>query len=215
MKEPIDKFYEFLGRPIRMGSRPVLAALTVPLALAFLFPLWNISMVAPQYPQGLSLDVYLYKVEGGREGRDIQEINVLNHYIGMQPIDRAALTDLDWLPFAMGFLIVVALRCAAIGNVRILIDLVVISGYVSAFALGRFVYKLWVVGHELDPKAPIQAEPFMPAVFGTKQIANFTVTSFPRLGTVCVGAFVLGVALVAAWHLYVGRRDALREMKRA
>ncbi|MBZ0251882.1 MAG: hypothetical protein K8I02_00965, partial [Candidatus Methylomirabilis sp.] len=147
MKEPLDKFYEFLGRPIRMGARPILLLLTVPLALSFLFPLWNISMIAPQYPRGLTLDIYLHKVEGGNNGHDIAEINTLNHYIGMEPINRAALTDLDWLPFAMGFLAIIALRCAAIGNVRILIDLLVLSGYVSAFALGRFVYKLWVLGH--------------------------------------------------------------------
>ena len=61
-------------------------------------------MLAPQYPQGLTLDIYAHKVEGGRNGADIQEINTLNHYIGMKHLDRAQLSDLDWLPFGFGVL---------------------------------------------------------------------------------------------------------------
>jgi len=201
MKEPLDKFYAFLAEPLKMGARPVLALLVVPLVLSFTVPLWNITMKAPQYPDGLTLDIYLHKVEGGNEGHDIQEINTLNHYIGMAPLDREQLSDLDWLPFAIGFLAIIALRRAAIGTVRILIDLLVVSAYISLFALSRFVYKLYVLGHNLDPKAPMDVEPFTPAILGTKQIANFTVTSLPRTASFLIGAFVLGVAVVTVWHL--------------
>lgn len=210
MKPPLEKFYGFVQQPLHMRSRLVLALLVVPLLLAFTAPLWNISMVAPQYPKGLELDIYAHKVEGGRDGLDIQEINTLNHYIGMAPINRAALADLDWIPFALGVLVILTLRVAAIGNISALIDLAVITLYFSLFSLGRFVYKLYVLGHDLDPKAPVTVEPFMPAVFGTKQIANFTVTSLPRLATVYMGIFALGVVALTLWHLWVGRREALR-----
>ena len=96
-----------------------------------------------------------------------------------------------------------------------LIDLTVITAYFSAFSLFRFVYKLWVLGHNLDPKAPVRVAPFMPAVFGTKQIANFTVTSLPRLGSVYMGIFALGVVGLTVWHLWRGRRDAVRAMRGA
>lgn len=210
MKPPLEKFYAFVQQPLRMRSRLVLALLVVPLLLAFTAPLWNISMVAPQYPKGLELDIYAHKVEGGRDGLDIQEINTLNHYIGMAPINRAALSDLDWIPFALGVLVILTLRVAAIGNISALIDLAVITLYFSLFSLGRFVYKLYVLGHDLDPRAPVTVAPFMPAVFGTKQIANFTVTSLPRLATIYMGIFALGVVALTLWHLWVGRRDALR-----
>jgi len=210
MKIPLEKFYAFVQQPIKLRSRLLLALLVVPLLLAFTAPLWRISMVAPQYPKGLSLDIYAHKVEGGRDGLDIQEINTLNHYIGMAPINRAALSDLDWIPFALGVLVILTLRVAAIGNISALIDLAVITFYFSLFSLGRFVYRLYVLGHNLDPKAPVTVAPFMPAVFGTKQIANFTVTSLPRLATVYMGIFALGVAGLTLWHLWVGRRDALR-----
>jgi hypothetical protein len=195
-----------------MRARAVLALLILPLAVSFALPLWNISMKAPQYPNGLTLDVYLYKVEGGDEGQHIQEINTLNHYIGMAPINREQLSDLGWMPFAMGLLILLTLRCAAIGDVRILVDLAVLSTYVSLFSLGRFVYRMYVLGHNLDPRAPMKVEPFTPAIFGTKQIANFTVSSYPRGATLMIGAFVTGVCLVAVWVLLRGRREALRDV---
>jgi hypothetical protein len=210
MKNALDKFYAFVQTPLRLRSRILLALLVVPLLLAFTAPLWNISMTAPQYPQGLEIDIFAHKVEGGRDGADIQEINTLNHYIGMAPIDRAALSDLDWIPFAIGVLMILTLRVAAIGNVSALIDLAVMTFYFSLFSLGRFVYKLYVLGHNLDPRAPVTVEPFMPAVFGTKQIANFTVTSLPRLATIYMGIFATGVAALTIWHLWTGRRDARR-----
>ncbi|MBS1153278.1 MAG: hypothetical protein H6Q89_4976, partial [Myxococcaceae bacterium] len=173
MKLHVDRFYEFLARPLFKSGRLVLIALTVPLALAFTQPIWRISMEAPQYRNGLYLDIYTYKIEGGNNGQHLTEINLLNHYIGMHKLDRAAMSDLDWLPFALGALAILALRVAAIGNVRALIDLVVLSLYVSGFAFARFVFMLHKFGHELDPAAPMKTAPFTPAIFGSKQVANF------------------------------------------
>lgn len=210
MKHPLRRFYEFLDRPLYGAARVVLAALVIPLLLTFTAPLWKIYLVAPQYPQGLSMDIWSYKLEGGDDGQHIQEINTLNHYIGMKPIDRAALSDLDWLPFAIGGLALLALRVAAIGNVRSLVDLAVVTTYVSLFGLGRFAYKLYVYGHDLDPTAPVKVKPFMPVLLGTKQIANFTTSSYPLLGSVYLGLFVTGVFVLLGWHLVAGRVRAAR-----
>ncbi len=208
MKDALGKFYAFLDRPLFPLSRLALAVLVIPLVLVFTQPLWRISMKAPQYPQGLSMDIYGHKVEGGHGGKDIKEINTLNHYIGMKTIDRRELSDLDWIPFALGLLALLTLRCAAIGNVRSLIDLLVITGYVSLFAFGRFIYKLYTYGHTLDPEAPFKVEPFTPAILGSKQVANFTTTSWPQLGTWLMGVFVIGITAITAVHLIVGRRRA-------
>ncbi|MCA9771697.1 MAG: hypothetical protein KC466_04765, partial [Myxococcales bacterium] len=81
MRQSAASFFEFLDQPIRVWARVLLALLVVPLALSFTVPLWNIYMKAPQYPEGLSLDIYLHKLEGGNDGHDITEINTLNHYI--------------------------------------------------------------------------------------------------------------------------------------
>lgn len=210
LKHQIDSFYSYLDRPLFGWVRIALLVLVIPLALGFTQPLWRISLRAPQYPDGLWMEIYTHKLEGGNGGQHINEINTLNHYIGMHKIDRGELGDLDWIPFAVGLLIVLALRCAAIGNVRALIDLAVLTGYVTLFAFGRFIYKLYVFGHNLDPTAPIKVEPFTPAIFGTKQVANFTTTSMPQLGSALVGIFALGVIALLAWHLIAGRLEMLR-----
>lgn len=206
----LERFYRNLARPLHFPSRFLIGLLVLPLAAAFAAPLWNIHMVAPQYPQGLDLDIYAYTVEG-----DIQEVNTLNHYIGMARIDRAALTDLDWIPFALGALIVLTLRSASIGDKRSLIDLCVLFAYFSLFSLARFYLKLYVFGHNLDPEAPFDVEPFMPAVLGTKQIANFTTSAFPRWGSVWVGVYGLGLLVALAWNLRLGLREPEHSVQRA
>lgn len=211
MKSMTDKFYEFLARPLFGWSRIALAVLAIPLVLSFSAPLWRISMTAPQYPKGLHMDVYAYKLVGGEDGLHIAEINTLNHYIGMRKLDDAASADLDWIPFALGALVLFTLRVATIGAVSQLVDLAVMTAYVSLFAFGRFVYRLWVFGHELDPKAPVKVEPFMPVVFGHKTVANFETYSLPQLGSYYLMTFVVGVFLLAFLHLFLGRKKALRE----
>jgi len=197
MQGRLDRFYALLARPIHPWTRALLALLVVPVVLSFTQPLWTIHMVAPQYPDGLALEIYAHTVEG-----DIQEINTLNHYIGMARIDRASLSDLDWIPFALGALVLLALRVAAVGDVRALIDLAVLTSYFGLFSLGRFYYKMYVFGHNLDPEAPFDVEPFTPAVLGTKQIANFTTSALPGAATLLIGVFALGVFAAVAWHLW-------------
>jgi copper chaperone NosL len=196
MHPGIDRFYRSLDRPLRFRSRFVLGALVVPLSLAFTAPLWVISMEAPQYPAGLALEIFPHTVDG-----DVAEVNTLNHYIGMQTIDRASLSDLDWIPFGLGLLVLLCLRVAAIGDVRSLADLFVLFLYFSLFSMARFAYRLYVFGHELDPKAPFQVDPFTPAILGTKEVANFTITSLPGGGTAWIAAFGLGLVWVVAWNL--------------
>ena len=99
------------------------------------------------------------------------------------------------------------LRAALLGNVRTLIDLSMIAGYILVVAFGRFLWMLWEFGHHLDPKAPFKLEPFMPVVLGSKQLANFLTHSMPQLGSVMLGTFSVGVWAMTLWCLWVGRRE--------
>lgn len=199
-------FYDLLEQPLYTRERVIRALLVVLLLAAFLLPLWRISMEAPQYPAGLSMDIYPHKVVGGHGDTDIAEINILNHYIGMRKIDRASLTDLGWMPFAIGGLAIFTLRVAVVGNVRSLVDLAVITGYVCIFAFSRFVYMLYTYGHHLDPDAPVKVPGFTPALFGTKHIANFTTHSYPQAGAFAVASFAAGVCAIVIWHVVASRR---------
>lgn len=208
MRTVSQNFWDFLDEPLRGRGRILLAVLVVPLLLSFLFPLWRISMKAPQYPNGLSMDIYSYQLIGGNDGHDIQEINTLNHYIGMAKITREELRDLDWMPFGMVAMALLAWRAALLGNVRTLIDLSMIAAYISLVAFGRFVWMLWDFGHNLDPKAPVKVEPFMPVVFGSKQIANFLTHSMPQLGSLLMGTFTMGIWTMTLFYLWRGRKQA-------
>ena len=65
----------------------LLAASTILLA-SLTGPYWTMRIKAPQYPKGLSLVVYANRLEG-----DVREIDMLNHYIGMSPIEHGAKTE--------------------------------------------------------------------------------------------------------------------------
>jgi len=195
MASRVERLFRLMGEPLVARSRVLLALLVVPLALAFTAPLWQMHFVAPQYPDGLELYIYAYTVDG-----DVTEINTLNHYIGMHSIDRSALSDLDWIPFAIGALMLLCLRVAAIGDMRSLVDLTVLFLYFSLFSLARFAYKLYVFGHDLDPKAPFNVDPFTPAILGTKEIAQFTTTSLPDGGSYWMGLFAAGLLGALAWN---------------
>jgi hypothetical protein len=206
MERTFQSFFDYLEAPLRPLVRWTLVAMVVPLLLTFLFPLWRISMVAPQYPAGLSMDIYSYQLVGGNGGHDVEEINTLNHYIGMAKITRDELRDLNWMPWAIIAMAMLSFRAALLGNVRTIIDLAMIALYVTGIAFGRFVFMLRGFGMHLDPHAPVKVEPFMPVIFGAKKIANFTTYSMPQTGSVLLFLFAGGVWGITLWYLWRGRR---------
>lgn len=180
----------WLDQGLSLRSRWLVLMMLVPLVLALLAPIWHMRFEAPQYPDGLRLDIFSYTVEG-----DVQEVNTLNHYIGMAAIDRASLSDLAFLPFAIGIFALLLLRVAALADLRALVDLIALYTYFGAFAFARFAYTLYVFGHNLDPKAAFRVEPFTPTLLGTGTVANFTITSLPARGSLYLAG--VGVVLVA------------------
>jgi len=197
----LQRFYATLSEPIAPWTRIVLALSVVLLVAAGVSRLWSLHFTAPQYPSGLDLHVYAYTIQGGNEGNDLPEINTLNHYVGMRKLDPAEFADLDFIPFAIGALALLTWRVAAIGDVRSLLDLAVLTAYFGLFSIGRFVYMLYTYGHNLDPKAPIRMQAFMPPILGTKEMGNFTVSSYPQLGTFLLSAFGALVLALALWHV--------------
>jgi hypothetical protein len=207
MNVRLNALHRALDRPLGVRARLLVLAAVVALAVGSVLPLWQIRLVAPQYAEGLTLDMYAYQIVAGNGGQDLAEINTLNHYIGMKSIAQADFLEMKVLPFAIGVFVLLGLRAAAIGRVISLVDLAVMFGYFGAFSLGSFAYRLYTYGHQLDPRAPMKIEPFMPVVFGSQQIANFVQTSLPLAGTMCMGLFLVG--LVAA--IWVSMREARRE----
>jgi hypothetical protein len=142
--------------------------------------------------------IYPHKLVGGNAGADLQGINILNHYIGMQEIRAQDFPEMKFIPFALGLFFLLGLRTAVFGRVHQLVDLLVLFIYFGLFSLAAFYYRMYTFGHQLSPEAPIRVPPFTPPVFGHQHIANFDVYSYPGLGTYLLGAYalVLGVLLV-------------------
>jgi hypothetical protein len=201
--------HRILDRPVSLTGRGLLLVGLLVLLVGATLPLWRISLVAPQYEEGLTLDMYAYQIVAGNGGQDLPEINTLNHYIGMKPIAQADFLEMKVIPFAIGVFALFALRTVVVGRIMNIVDLGMLFLYFGIFSLGSFAYRLYSYGHHLDPRAPMKIAPFMPVVFGSQQIANFVQTSLPLAGTFCLGAFFL-LVMAAFWHSV---REARRDLR--
>jgi hypothetical protein len=191
-----------LHAPVRLGPRALLTLAAMMIVIAHFLPLWNLTMFAPQYPEGLRLDIFNRALVGGHGGQDLKEINALNHYIGMHDLAAEDFTEFKWMPFVLGGLALLFLRAAVLGTIKELLDATVVFCYFGAFSLWSFGYKLYVYGHDLSPTAAVKVPGFMPPMFGYRQIANFEVYSYPRAATylMVTVAVLLFAALGLAWR---------------
>ena len=198
MEEIIQKWEKLQDTPLNLRSRILVLISVIFLVSVFIFPLWRMQFFATFYPDGLKLYIYSYKLEGGKTaGRDdLREINTLNHYIGMKPLSQSDFAEFTYLPFVFGALGLLTLRAVVLGKVSTLVDLIVMYFYVGFFSILDFYNKLYTYGHNLAPDAPIKVQPFTPPLFGKKLIAQFTVYSYPSLGT--IGMFLTIVTLIIA-----------------
>jgi len=188
-------------------SRTLLAVASVLVLGAFVFPLWRIDLVAPQYPEGLGMLIRINTVTGIKPN-DLTNINGLNHYIGMKPIQPDAIPELRIMPWIVVGLSALGLVTAALGRRRLLIAW--LGVFVTLAVVGLIDFWRWEYdyGHNIDFEHAIITVPgmtYQPPLIGTKQLLNFTATSWPAFGALCLGAaFALGVAA-----LFLVRRSAV------
>lgn len=191
--------FRFLHKPLNLRSRLLLLAAAGAIIAAIFFPLWKMHLVAPQYSDGLDLYIYSFKIQGGGfNGQHLAEINNLNHYIGMRPIQQADFTEMQLMPFVFGVIILLILRSIVFGEMANAVDLFALYSYFGIFSIGAFWYRLYTYGHDLDPHAAVHIQPFTPMLIGAKQIANFRETSYPQLGAYLLCVSVLLIVL-AGW----------------
>jgi hypothetical protein len=194
----IDKFFD---RELTMQSRVLIIAGVLLLLPVYFLPLYQMTLVANQFPEGLMLDIYAYKLEGGKTPArdDLREINTLNHYIGMRPLLESDFSEFKWIPLAVGAFALLALRALVLGKMSKLVDVVVLFIYFGVFSAWSFYHRLYEYGHNLDPTASVKVTPFTPPLIGTHQIANFTVSNMPAIGSYLMIAFAVCL-LLAIWH---------------
>ena len=169
-------------------------AAAVSLMLMFVFPLWKITLLAPQYPKGLGMFIWINKITG-TEPATLQNINIMNHYIGMKAIEPDSIPELTFMPYVAMALAGLALILMALKKWQL--NLVWTILLVVAGVLAVYDFYLWEYdyGHNLSSDAAIKIEgmAYQPPLFGTKVILNFTAKSFPRLGAGFLGlSMILG-----------------------
>lgn len=192
----------FFRGDISPVSRVLLVVIGVALLPAIVLPVWNITLHAPQYPGGLELTIYANRIAG-----DLQEINILNHYIGMAEIRPDEFREFIFIPFFIlrffGFAVLAALVArmpiAAIGYLDF-----------SLFgAVMMYDFQTWLTrfGQGLAKGAPLTIEPFSPSFFGSTMVGQFEVTSYPGVGGVImlVAGFLGPIVLAYEWW-HVRRR---------
>lgn len=147
-------------------------------ALIYYVPMWSFKFVAPQYPQGLVLEVFLSGARG-----DVFEIDIINHYIGMSKLEDAAVRERAIAPYVLIAFSVIALMIAFCRHSKNVIR--VISLPLLGFPLGfvvTFYFWLYKFGHDLNPDAPVDIAPFTPTILGTGIIGQFKTFAVPGSG---------------------------------
>ncbi len=172
------------------------------MASAYVLPLWRISLIAPQYPEGLGMKIRIDNIVGVKEN-DLNSINGLNHYIGMKRIEPDMIPELKIMPVLLGVLIAAGLGTAALGK---RLPLAIWGGTLVAAGVGG-LYDYWRwgydYGHDLadDAIIKIPGMSYQPPLLGPKQLLNFTATSWPDSGGILLVLAGLLVA-VALWKSY-------------
>ena len=165
------------------GSRLAIAVAALLLGLVYVQPMWKITLEAPQYPEGIGMEIWVNDIRGVKPN-DLQNINGLNHYIGMKEIHPDSIRELDLMPWIIGALLLSGLLVAAVGNRKLLY--LWAAAFVIISLVGLVDFWLWEYdyGHNLDPTAAIKVPgmSYQPPLIGNKQLLNFVAGSWPGPG---------------------------------
>lgn len=178
----------------------------------YIFPLWNIMLGAPQYPEPLGMNIHIDGIQGVSEF-DIQNIDGLNHYIGMRKLPKPEdMWEFTAFPLVIGGMVALGVLIGILGffeklNYKWFMGWFVFMSILGI--LGMYDFNAWMVdyGTNLDPNAIMKLTnpdgtpiSYKPPLFGHAKMLNFDVTSLPSTGAwmmftgmmLTVGAFFMG-----------------------
>ncbi len=163
-------------------------------------PIWEVSLEAPQYPNPIGMYIYIDGIKGINE-HDLENINLLNHYIGMKKIAPESIPELRFMKFFVYFFIISGLLIVWVNKkfpVYLWTILVIAASFVALYN-----FHLWGkdYGTNLDPLAPIKVEnmTYIPPLIGKKQLLNITAYSYPAIGGIF---FILSILLALSVSVF-------------
>jgi nitrous oxidase accessory protein len=169
----------------RRGPRRVLVGLGLVASLlvagGWLLPIWQARLHAPQYPGGLTTVAYGHQVTG-----DINEVNALNHYVGLGVFDPANVPEMQLWPFALiaavlAVVVGLLLRGRWPGRLATIYLWALPVGVLAAIQ-----FRLYEFGHDISPGAAFRLEPFTPWVVGKSTVWNFETWAWPGWGLIAI-----------------------------
>lgn len=179
--------------PLKRTSQILIALGSLLLIASYFLPIWRIDLWAPQYPEGLSMQIWLNKLSG-----QVEIINGLNHYIGMAHIKEEMFPEFKIMPYLVAGIIVLGLITAISRNRKMLIAFLGILLFAAAAAFYDFWSWGYQYGHNLADDAAIKVPgmSYQPPLIGYKELLNFGAYSIPASGGwlfALLGVIVIGV----------------------
>ncbi len=168
------------------------------LIISIFLPYWKMTLLAPQYPGGLEVKVYVNRLTG-----DVGEIDGLNHYIGMRPLGEAAQLERS-VSIAAIIVLALLIMSAIFIHTRWAALLALPAILMPYLFLADMYFWMRDFGLNLDPTAPLSSaiKPFVPPILGEGLVGQFkTIASF-QIGIIL--AFLAGLLIIAG--LYAHRR---------
>lgn len=189
----------------------------------FKFPLWNIMLGAPQYPDPLGMDIYIEGIQGVDEF-DIQNINGLNHYIGMKIIPEPKdMWEFQMFPTVIGVMVALGVTIGLLG----FFGKVSYKWFLGWFLLmsvlgimGMYDFNAWLTeyGTDLDPKAIMKLlnhdgtpMTYKPPLMGYQKMLNFDVDSWPATGAY----MMFGGMMLTVMAFFVGKNEYKKIAKKS
>lgn len=187
----------------------------------FFYPLWHIHLIAPQYPEGLGMNIYISNIEGVEEF-DLPNIDMLNHYIGMKTIPKPdEMWEFTVFPWVIGSMSAIGIILGFLGfikkiNPKAFLIWLISMGILGIMGMYDFNQWLYDYGTDLDPNASIRlldakGNPmtYKPPLIGHVKLLNFDVDSWPHTGAYMMFA---GMLLIFVAYL-VGRKAYQKTIK--
>ncbi len=157
------------------------------LLLVFVAPIWRITLEAPQYPTGITLYIWVDKLSGDEPGT-LQNINILNHYVGMKMIEPDSIPELKYFKYIIIIISGLGIILGFTGNRKLWLAWAILL--ILLGALGIYDFYLWEYdyGHNLSDEAPIKVPgmAYQPPLIGEKMLLNFNAISYPHIGSIFI-----------------------------
>lgn len=197
----------------KSSSKKIMILSSLLLLLTFVLPLWNIQLEAPQYPTPLGMYIHINKITD--EGPyDVQNINLLNHYVGMKKIPEHML-EFDIFPVVVIAMSILGILAGLSGKHKLFLVWLVLMSVLCMAGLYDFYLWEYDYGHSLNPNAILKftnkdGSPmgFQPPMIGSKHILNFIAHSYPSSG-----AYAVFLSLILAFAAYLLGSAGYRESK--